>query len=210
MEPAGGRWCSRTALVVTRTEDTTSPASDHGDQLVEARRRAPRGDGKQLSVNDRAGRTVAALLGRAPRRPRPRAAARALHHPPRRRSIDSAPAASIEAVPTVEVSEPGETRAICKEDLPLAAAARRLPCRHLYHSPSIVPWLELRNSCPICRCRLPSDSEHDEQTGELATPTSAPAQEQDPLPAAPADLQLPYWAAVSGAEGEETIVLPSV
>lgn len=38
MEPAaGGRWCSRTALVVTRTEDTTSPASDHGDQLVEAR-----------------------------------------------------------------------------------------------------------------------------------------------------------------------------
>lgn len=51
MEPAGGRWCSRTALVVTRTEDTTSPASDHGDQLVEARRRAPRGDGKQLSVN---------------------------------------------------------------------------------------------------------------------------------------------------------------
>jgi hypothetical protein len=113
-------------------------------------------------------------------------------------------------VPTVEVSEPGETRAICKEDLPLAAAARRLPCRHLYHSPSIVPWLELRNSCPICRCRLPSDSEHDEQTGELATPTSAPAQEQDPLPAAPADLQLPYWAAVSGAEGEETIVLPSV
>jgi hypothetical protein len=117
-----------------------------------------------------------------------------------------APAASIEAVPTVEVSEPGETCAICKEDLPLAAAARRLPCRHLYHSPCIVPWLELRNSCPICRCRLPS--EHAEPAGEVATPTPAP--EQDPLPAAPADLQLPDWAAVGGAEVEETIVLPSV
>jgi hypothetical protein len=120
---------------------------------------------------------VAVLLGRATRRPRPRAAARALHHPPRRRSIDPrrrsidpAPAASIEAVPTVEVSEPGETCTICKEDLPLAAAARRLPCRHLYHSPCIVSWLELRNSCPICRCHLPSDFEHAEPAGELATP----------------------------------------
>ena len=70
----------------------------------------------------------------------------------------------------VEVSEPGETCAICKEDLPLAAAARRLPCRHLYHSPCIVSWLELRNSCPICRCHLPSDFEHAEPAGELATP----------------------------------------
>uniref|UniRef100_A0A804PQY8 Uncharacterized protein n=1 Tax=Zea mays TaxID=4577 RepID=A0A804PQY8_MAIZE len=69
--------------------------------------------------------------------------------------------------------------------------------------------LELRNSCPICRCRLPSDFEHAEPAGELATPTPAPAQEQDPLPAAPADMQLPDWAAVSGAEEEETIVLPS-
>ena len=50
-----------------------------------------------------------------------------------------APAASIDAVPTVEVSEPGAVCAICKEDLPLAAAARRLPCGHLYHSSCIVP-----------------------------------------------------------------------
>ncbi|KAF8642969.1 hypothetical protein HU200_067028 [Digitaria exilis] len=56
-----------------------------------------------------------------------------------------APAASIYAVPTVEVSEPGEVCAICKEDLPMAAAARRLPWGHPYHS-CIVPWLELHNS----------------------------------------------------------------
>ncbi|KAI4975650.1 hypothetical protein ZWY2020_049257 [Hordeum vulgare] len=38
-----------------------------------------------------------------------------------------APAASIAAVPTVEVSEPASVCAICKDDLPLAVAARRLP-----------------------------------------------------------------------------------
>ncbi|CAO2143073.1 unnamed protein product [Urochloa humidicola] len=71
-----------------------------------------------------------------------------------------APAASIDALPTVEVSEPGEVCAICKEELPVGvgAAARRLPCGHLYDSSCIVPWLEVHNSCPICRSRLPSIS----------------------------------------------------
>jgi E3 ubiquitin-protein ligase RNF115/126/E3 ubiquitin-protein ligase RNF38/44 len=67
-----------------------------------------------------------------------------------------APPASIAAVPTIEVSEPAAVCAICKDDLPLAAAARRLPCGHLYHSPCIVQWLEMRNSCPVCRSCLPS------------------------------------------------------
>ncbi|EEE68829.1 hypothetical protein OsJ_27603 [Oryza sativa Japonica Group] len=76
---------------------------------------------------------------------------------------ESAPAAaaSIAALPTVEVSEPATACAICKDDLPLAAPARRLPCGHLYHSECIVQWLEMRNSCPVCRSRLPSDEPQD-------------------------------------------------
>ncbi|KAF7100693.1 hypothetical protein CFC21_102179 [Triticum aestivum] len=66
-----------------------------------------------------------------------------------------APAASIAALPTVEVSEPASVCAICKDDLPLAVAARRLPCGHLYHSVCIVQWLEMHNSCPVCRSCLP-------------------------------------------------------
>ena len=116
-----------------------------------------------------------------------------------------APAASIEALPTVEVSEPSAVCAICKDDLPLAAAARRLPCGHLYHSSCIVPWLEVHNSCPICRCRLPSD--HTEPAaGEEVAPVVS---EQDPPPAARTDLQLPAQAVSVSGEGEETIV-PSV
>lgn len=64
--------------------------------------------------------------------------------------------ASIAALPTVEVSEPAAVCAICKDDLPLAAAARRLPCGHLYHSTCIVQWLQMHNSCPVCRYCLPS------------------------------------------------------
>ncbi|KAF8671308.1 hypothetical protein HU200_050018 [Digitaria exilis] len=111
-----------------------------------------------------------------------------------------APAASIDAVPTVEVSEPGEVCAICKEVLPMAAAARRLPCGHLYHSSCIVPWLELHNSCPVCRSRLPSNP-----TTEQQSPS-----EQDTLPptAASDSDQLPSQAA--SEQGEATTVVLSV
>ncbi|XP_062195831.1 E3 ubiquitin-protein ligase SIRP1-like [Phragmites australis] len=82
-----------------------------------------------------------------------------------------APAESIAALPTVEVPEPAAVCAICKEDLPLASAARKLPCAHLYHSCCIVTWLEMHNSCPVCRFRLPSSEP------EVAAPS-----EQDPPP----------------------------
>ncbi|WOL13690.1 E3 ubiquitin-protein ligase [Canna indica] len=72
-----------------------------------------------------------------------------------------APTASIDALPTVRISDPVSSLpacAICKEEFPLHSTARRLPCSHLYHSDCIVPWLSLHNSCPVCRSRLPSSS----------------------------------------------------
>lgn len=63
-----------------------------------------------------------------------------------------------------------EVCAICKDDLPLAAAARRLPCGHLYHSDCIVQWLEMRNSCPVCRSCLPSTDLEEVEPSELDPP----------------------------------------
>ncbi|CAL5012910.1 unnamed protein product [Urochloa decumbens] len=83
-----------------------------------------------------------------------------------------APAASIAALPTVEVAELAAACAICKDDLPLASQATRLPCSHLYHSNCIVTWLELHNSCPVCRFRIPA---------AVAAPESAAASEEDSL-----------------------------
>ncbi|XP_066352974.1 E3 ubiquitin-protein ligase RING1-like [Miscanthus floridulus] len=83
-----------------------------------------------------------------------------------------ATAASIAALPTVEVAEPAAVCAICKDDLPLASEARKLPCAHLYHSFCIVTWLQMHNSCPVCRFRIPSAAAADEAAPSEQDPTT--------------------------------------
>ncbi|KAL1345285.1 hypothetical protein AAHE18_08G107100 [Arachis hypogaea] len=69
--------------------------------------------------------------------------------------------AAIESMPTVEIGgshvETETYCAVCKEAFELGAEAREMPCKHLYHSDCIMPWLTMRNSCPVCRHELPSD-----------------------------------------------------
>lgn len=69
--------------------------------------------------------------------------------------------AAIESMPTVEIAEEqveSETHcAVCKEAFELGSEAREMPCKHLYHSDCILPWLSMHNSCPVCRHELPSD-----------------------------------------------------
>ncbi|XP_038978489.1 E3 ubiquitin-protein ligase RZF1-like [Phoenix dactylifera] len=72
------------------------------------------------------------------------------------RGPSPAPQASIDALPSVQISNPSLLCAVCKDEFPLHSNARQLPCSHLYHSDCIVPWLSLHNSCPVCRFRLPS------------------------------------------------------
>ncbi|KAH6827232.1 hypothetical protein C2S53_000752 [Perilla frutescens var. hirtella] len=81
--------------------------------------------------------------------------------------IDSNPPASkaaIESMPTVEIIGDHVSVeshcAVCKDAFELGNEAREMPCKHLYHQDCILPWLSLRNSCPVCRHELMSDNEN--------------------------------------------------
>ncbi|KAG6393483.1 hypothetical protein SASPL_147725 [Salvia splendens] len=78
--------------------------------------------------------------------------------------IDSNPPASkaaIESMPTVSIIDRHiaiESHcAVCKEAFELGSDAREMPCSHLYHQDCILPWLSLRNSCPVCRHELAAE-----------------------------------------------------
>ncbi|KAI3757946.1 hypothetical protein L6452_05490 [Arctium lappa] len=80
--------------------------------------------------------------------------------------IDNNPPASkaaIESMPTIEIQENHVSVeshcAVCKEPFDLGTEAKEMPCKHLYHSDCILPWLALRNSCPVCRYELPPDNQ---------------------------------------------------
>ncbi|XP_042420497.1 probable E3 ubiquitin-protein ligase RHC2A [Zingiber officinale] len=73
---------------------------------------------------------------------------------------------AIESMPTVEIVDDHIGKdchcAICMDPFKLGAEAREMPCKHIYHQDCILPWLSMRNSCPVCRHEMPAD-ELDEQ-----------------------------------------------
>ncbi|KAL2488909.1 putative E3 ubiquitin-protein ligase [Forsythia ovata] len=78
--------------------------------------------------------------------------------------IENPPASksSIESMPTINIDSSHVNSdlhcAVCKEAFTLGSEAREMPCKHIYHSDCILPWLSLRNSCPVCRHELPSEA----------------------------------------------------
>ncbi|OAY50019.1 E3 ubiquitin-protein ligase MPSR1 [Manihot esculenta] len=68
--------------------------------------------------------------------------------------------ASIEALPSVEISEIGDRDCecvICLEEWELGGLAKEMPCKHRFHAHCIEKWLGIHGSCPVCRYKMPVD-----------------------------------------------------
>lgn len=81
---------------------------------------------------------------------------------PNRYGTPPAAKTAIEGLPSISVSKElldsdSSQCAVCMDEFELGAQARQMPCKHVYHPDCILPWLELHNSCPVCRYELPTD-----------------------------------------------------
>ncbi|GJN07142.1 hypothetical protein PR202_ga24944 [Eleusine coracana subsp. coracana] len=80
----------------------------------------------------------------------------------------------VENLPSVVISTNHKTNddvtcPVCKDNMPVKAVAKQLPCAHLYHSSCILPWLSYRNTCPVCRYELPTDDLEYERLKQATT-----------------------------------------
>ena len=105
-------------------------------------------------------------------------------HGPQSKCGRPAGKAAVEALPTVVVAEADAQCAVCKDGVEAGERARRLPCAHLYHDACILPWLAIRNTCPLCRHELPTDDPEYEKWKARRAASPGGGGEADPRAAA--------------------------
>ncbi|KAI1901523.1 hypothetical protein AGOR_G00035300 [Albula goreensis] len=84
----------------------------------------------------------------------------------------------ISSLPTVIVSqEQADSNMecpVCKEDYSVGEPVRQLPCNHFFHSDCIVPWLEMHDTCPVCRKSLSGEDSSGQPPSEPSSHSTEP------------------------------------
>lgn len=85
-----------------------------------------------------------------------------------------APKEVLEKLPKVKVEEQrvidGEDCAVCKDELIIGEEVVQLPCKHVYHELCVKKWLEVHDTCPVCR-RSTTTQEETEKKPEAPAPS---------------------------------------
>uniref|UniRef100_A0A6V7QY64 RING-type E3 ubiquitin transferase n=1 Tax=Ananas comosus var. bracteatus TaxID=296719 RepID=A0A6V7QY64_ANACO len=96
----------------------------------------------------------------------------------------SPPAAksAVESLPSVVLAEEdlakdGIQCAVCKDGILVDERVKQLPCSHHFHEECILPWLGMRNTCPLCRYELPTDDPEYEKWKARSASGNAPQDE---------------------------------
>ncbi|XP_023761414.1 uncharacterized protein LOC111909876 [Lactuca sativa] len=78
--------------------------------------------------------------------------------PPASKSIvDNLPLVTLKTNKDSKQEDDNVICAVCKDEISIEEKVTELPCRHHYHGDCILPWLNIRNTCPVCRFELPTD-----------------------------------------------------
>ncbi|GLJ21620.1 hypothetical protein SUGI_0402160 [Cryptomeria japonica] len=79
---------------------------------------------------------------------------------------------AVDAMPAFQIAENHLGHdlhcAVCKDAYEIGEQALEMPCKHIYHSDCILPWLSQHNSCPVCRHAMPTED-------QTQTPSPSPS-----------------------------------
>jgi E3 ubiquitin-protein ligase RNF115/126 len=56
---------------------------------------------------------------------------------------------------------------ICSEDFKEGITVTQIQCSHFFHDACVLPWLEMKRSCPICRFEISAAAPEPETLGAL-------------------------------------------
>lgn len=67
----------------------------------------------------------------------------------------------VDALPVVKFSGDNISTSpdcsVCKDSFNLGEELIQLPCKHMFHRDCIMPWLQMRDTCPTCRFSINSN-----------------------------------------------------
>ncbi|KAF9614619.1 hypothetical protein IFM89_019596 [Coptis chinensis] len=72
--------------------------------------------------------------------------------------VPAAPS-SVEALKSKKIDKHDSKRtacAVCLDEYLIGVYVTEMPCSHMYHKHCIESWLRTTNTCPLCRCGLPT------------------------------------------------------